>query len=74
MWAVGRKGGKIGYGTYRPYMPEQGLLLPELLSEWLPEDHLPYSSSAMRSMRWIWSVFTLDMKGMGAAASPLILG
>lgn len=28
--------------TYRPYMPEQGLLLPELLSEWLPEDHLAY--------------------------------
>jgi transposase len=28
--------------TYRPYMPEQGLLLPESLSEWLPEDHLAY--------------------------------
>jgi transposase len=28
--------------TYRPYLPEQGLLLPELLSEWLPEDHLAY--------------------------------
>src|ERR1700679_2408422 len=26
--------------TYRPYMPEQGLLLPESLSDWLPEDHL----------------------------------
>src|ERR1700678_2037953 len=28
--------------TYRPYMPEQGLLLPESLSDWLPEDHLAY--------------------------------
>jgi transposase len=28
--------------TYRPYMPEQGLLLPTSLSEWLPEDHLAY--------------------------------
>jgi transposase len=28
--------------TYRPYMPEQGLLLPESLSEWLPEEHLAY--------------------------------
>ena len=28
--------------SYRPYMPEQVLLLPESLSEWLPEDHLAY--------------------------------
>src|ERR1700678_2038496 len=28
--------------TYRPYMPEQGLLLPESLSDWLPEDHLAH--------------------------------
>ena len=28
--------------TYRPYLPEQGLLLPMSLSEWLPEDHLSY--------------------------------
>jgi len=28
--------------TYRPYMPEQGLLLPMSLSEWLPEEHLAY--------------------------------
>ena len=28
--------------SYRPYMPEQGLLLPMSLSEWLPEDHLAY--------------------------------
>jgi hypothetical protein len=28
--------------SYRPYFPHQGLLLPSLLSEWLPEDHLAY--------------------------------
>ena len=28
--------------TYRPYVPEQGLLLPPSLREWLPEDHLAY--------------------------------
>jgi transposase len=28
--------------TYRPYLPEQDLLLPPSLREWLPEDHLAY--------------------------------
>jgi transposase len=28
--------------TYRPYVPEQDLLLPPSLREWLPEDHLAY--------------------------------
>jgi transposase len=28
--------------TYRPYCPEQMLLLPPTLQEWLPEDHLAY--------------------------------
>jgi transposase len=28
--------------TYRPYVPEQDLLLPPSLQEWLPEDHLAY--------------------------------
>jgi len=28
--------------TYRPYLPEQDLLLPPSLQEWLPEDHLAY--------------------------------
>ena len=28
--------------TYRPYVPEQELLLPPSLREWLPEDHLAY--------------------------------
>ena len=28
--------------TYRPYVPEQDLLLPPSLRVWLPEDHLAY--------------------------------
>jgi transposase len=28
--------------SYRSYSPDQGLLLPTSLSEWLPEDHLAY--------------------------------
>jgi transposase len=28
--------------TYRPYVPEQVLLLPPSLRDWLPEDHLAY--------------------------------
>src|ERR1700722_9692837 len=27
---------------YRPYLPEQGFLLPASLREWLPENHLVY--------------------------------
>jgi transposase len=28
--------------TYRPYLPEQDLLLPPSLRQWLPDDHLVY--------------------------------
>ena len=28
--------------TYRPYEPDQQLLLPAALREWLPDDHLAY--------------------------------
>src|ERR1700722_7042281 len=28
--------------TYRSYLPEQDLLLPPSLREWLPDDHLVY--------------------------------
>ncbi|WP_436970027.1 transposase, partial [Listeria monocytogenes] len=28
--------------TYRPYAPEQSLLLPPSLTDWLPEGHLVY--------------------------------
>ena len=28
--------------TYRPYLPEQDLLLPPSLRDWLPDSHLAY--------------------------------
>jgi transposase len=28
--------------TFRTYLPEQSLLLPPSLREWLPDDHLAY--------------------------------
>ena len=28
--------------TFRTYLPEQSLLLPASLREWLPDDHLSY--------------------------------
>ena len=28
--------------TFLPYLPDQSLLLPASLTEWLPEDHLAY--------------------------------
>ena len=28
--------------TYRPYVPEQDLLLPPSLRDWLPDGHLAY--------------------------------
>ena len=31
--------------TYRPYVPEQDLLLPPSLRDWLPDDHLAYFMS-----------------------------
>jgi hypothetical protein len=42
--------------TYRPYVPEQDLLLPPSLRDWLPEDHLAFFvgetiSSRFRSPR-----------------------
>ncbi|MCK7546211.1 hypothetical protein MLC59_18815 [Marinobacter bryozoorum] len=32
--------------TFRPYSPDQELLLPPSLNEWLPEGHLAYLSAA----------------------------
>ena len=32
---------------FRPYQPEQPLLLPPDLRDWLPEDHLVYTVSEL---------------------------
>ena len=33
--------------TYRPYDPDQQLMLPAALQEWLPTDHLNQSQGGM---------------------------
>ena len=47
--------------TYLPYEPDQQLLLPAALQEWLPDDHLAYFISdvvdriaipPLGSLRW----------------------
>jgi hypothetical protein len=32
--------------SYLPYEPQQQMLLPEALQDWLPEGHLVYSTAA----------------------------
>ena len=36
--------------TYRPYVPEQDLLLPPSLRDWLPEDHLAFFEKRIRPL------------------------
>ena len=57
--------------TYLPYDPEQQLLLPQALQEWLPENHLAYFISDVGDQ--------LDLlrspsatSGSGVAARPTI--
>ena len=38
--------------TYLPYEPDQQLLLPAALQEWLPDDHLAYFISLSSSRSW----------------------
>jgi transposase len=45
--------------TYRPYVPEQDLLLPPSLREWLPEDHLVFFVSDL--------IDQLDLSGITSA-------
>jgi hypothetical protein len=57
--------------SYRPYLPDQGLLLPNSLSEWLPEDHLAYFiSDAVDALDL--EAFICATKGMEGGASRLI--
>ena len=55
--------------TYLPYDPDQQLLLPAALREWLPEDHLAYFISDVAAQ--------LDLSGIttryaGGAARRVI--
>src|SRR5260370_33059420 len=52
--------------TYRDYMPEQDLLLPPSLGDWLPEDHLAYFVSDVvdqLDLRAIESVYEGEDRG-----------
>jgi len=42
--------------TYRPYVPEQDLLLPPSLRDWLPEDHLAYFVSDLVDHLDLWAI------------------
>src|SRR5215470_2224035 len=52
--------------SYRAYVPEQDLLLPPSLGEWLPEDHLAYFVSDVvdqMDLRAIESVYEEEDRG-----------
>jgi len=51
---------------YRPYLPEQELLLPQSLRDWLPEDHLAYFVSEVADqldLRAIYAVYERELRG-----------
>lgn len=45
--------------TYRPYVPEQDLLLPPSLREWLPEDHLAFFVSDLIDQLELSAIMTV---------------
>jgi transposase len=52
--------------TYRPYQPEQDLLLPPSLREWLPENHLVYFASDLvdqLDLSAIYGVYEKEARG-----------
>ena len=52
--------------TYRPYLPEQELLLPPSLRDWLPENHLVYFVSDVvdqQDLSAIESVYEKEWRG-----------
>ena len=52
--------------TYRPYQPEQGLLLPPNLRDWLPENHLAYFVSDLvdqLDLSAIYGVYEKEARG-----------
>ena len=52
--------------TYRPYQPEQDLLLPPSLRDWLPENHLAYFVSDrvdQLDLSAIYAVYEKEARG-----------
>ena len=63
--------------TFRPYDPEQQLLLPAALQEWLPSDHLAYFISDVVGQLdprfregWALSVITRRYQGEERGGPP----
>ena len=51
---------------YRPYLPEQDLLLPPSLRDWLPENHLAYFVSDLvdqLDLSAICAVYERELRG-----------
>ena len=59
--------------TYLPYDPDQQLLLPAALQEWLPPDHLAYFISDVVGHLDL-SAITPATRRKGGAARPTIPG
>ncbi len=60
--------------TYLPYDPDQQLLLPPpALQEWLPDDHLAYSSPTWWTS-WTSRTSPPATRGKGGVAHLTILG
>ena len=57
--------------TYLPYEPDQQLLLPAALQEWLPDDHLAYFIS---DASWTCRRSPLATSGNGVAGRRIIHG
>ena len=53
--------------TFRPYHPDQILLLAPDHREWVPEGHLSHQVSDLVDSHWIWGRSTRRMKVMGVA-------
>jgi len=59
--------------VYRAYLPEQDLLLPPSLRDWLPEGHLAYYVSDVVD-HWIYRQFTRCMRRRCAGNLPMTRG
>ena len=52
---------------YRPYLPDQDLLLPPSLRDWLPEDHLVYFVSDVVDQLDLSAIHACMAKRSGAS-------
>ena len=59
--------------TYLPYDPDQQLLLPAALQEWLPDDHLAYFISDVVDQLDLWRSRRVT-SGKGAVGRRMIRG